>query len=110
MKIFFLIILLVIAFSLSYIFFFDFVLVVRPPFGKSEAETLRNMKMYCFEIGIKNFGYSLLIGGIFLVIGNKFLFRKIKTSLIVLIIFLMISNLGNLLGIHEYFYGLQAEF
>ncbi len=99
-----------IAFVLSYIFFFDFALIVRPPFGKSEIETLRNMKIFCLETGLKNFGYSLLIGSVFLIIGNKFLFKKIKISLFIFIIFLIISNLGNFFGIHHYYYGLQSEF
>ncbi|WP_426277609.1 hypothetical protein ACN9MN_00285 [Chryseobacterium sp. S-02] len=110
MKIFFLIILFVTAFFLGYVFYFGFALIVRPPFGKSGAETLMNMKVFCFETGIKNFGYSLLIGTILLIIGNKFLFKKIKTSLFIFIIFLIISNLGNVLGIHQYYYGLQTEF
>lgn len=110
MKILFLIIILAVSLFLGYIFYIGFALIVRPPYGNSEAETLKNMANFCIESALKNFFLSLVIGIVVLFIGQRFIFKKLKVSFLVFIAFVSLSNIGNFIGVQNYFYGLQDEF
>ena len=104
------IVFLIVAIYLHLIFYVGFALIVKPPFGVSESETLQNMKDFCFTNGILNLLYSFIAAFIVFFISRKFIFKNFKASLILSIIFLLIIILGNFRGINNYYFGLQEEF
>lgn len=109
-KVFFFLVLFAIAFYLSFFFWIYFVLIVRPSYGTTEAETLINMQNYIFHKGLENFIVSVLVGLFFLSISFQFIFKNFKNSVLIFLLFVLLSNLGNIWGMMEYYYGLQSEF
>ena len=109
-KFFFFLVLFVIAFYLTMSFWVNFALIVRPSFGNTEAETLINMRNYIFHKGFENLILSAAVGSFFLSISFQFIFKNFKKSLLIFLLFVFISNIGNIWGLFDYYYGLQSEF
>lgn len=109
-KFFFFLVLFAIAFYFCFIFLIGFVLIVGVPIGNTEAETLINMQNYIFQKGVENFIVSVLVGLFFLSLSFQFIFKNFRKSLLILLLFVFLSNLGNIWGMIEYYYGLQSQF
>ena len=110
LKITFIIVVLALAIFVAWIFFIGFAIIVMPPYGSTEAETLLNMKKFCVKNGLLNFFYSIIISILIFVISKKYIYKNLKISFLLLIIFLAVTNLGNFVGIKNYYLGLQEEF
>ena len=109
-KFFFFLFLIAIAFYLGFIFRIGFAIIVRPPFGNSEAETLQNMKDFCFHKGLENLVVSSAVGLFLFSIAYQFIFKNFKNALFIFFLFIFLTNLGNIWGMMENYCGFQSEF
>lgn len=103
------VIFMLIAIYLNFVFYVGFALIVRPQIKETKELTLNAMKNYCMIESFKNLIYTIAISALFFFL-TKTIIKKNLHRLIIVFIFLIISNFGSIRGSYEYYFGLQNEF